>query len=815
MKSSLVNLQNQIQSVYSNNGKTTIFGAVYQKAINSQNVLGAPLTQFIDVFTTTGLSPLMCAYTSSQNRLYILAGASPTPSVLLYNFDSATGAYSYVGKIILSLANVSASTHTFHAFRVYDTGSQINIIVGSTSSILINGGTFVANSIATSDFTPGGTTIFPASGTNQKAIYFYQDPNAYGALSATTTVGGASAPSSIGTKLYVQNGAAATPSIYAWDLAVAPQAAGLVSSGISAQTTGITGSSPSAFFQMSGMNGYQVITSSISLFEAVVLFAGSGNVPTGFTAWIPGSAQTTGGPGYFMRDLQQLYTLTVTTLTGTITAGATITSNGVAFIAAAAYSIGATSILVTSPSGWNGNAPVNGSATVSAGTQTTVNITNEVAGNVCFNLSATGAGSAVTPTGVASSFSMVRAGGVSTNSFSFKTGLLPALVGTLLQSNSFQYAKPVSVPANATLNAQDCITFATSSTLYIGKLSELSSGVTSWPSLTPVTAVGGTNIVVPIAAFAVYSTIVDKWVYVSNTSSFVVTPHQANAILTWFGGLDTEYLEGLNPQTVQFGAAAIGAIAPGGNWLFAVSTTIGQRGILFVNIASDANFGNAGVVSQVLNVPAGTVLKTISSVEQLFDYTDSMNFWFRSANTSTDASFNTAVLPVGSPIVSGIVSNGWTSIKVASDLSAFILGPYFQFCVTFDILTLDANTPAQLNDLMYAYNPPSEQSEFWALDNDNTTQGTNTPSYAAWRQQLVYTVNPSNLFARVLDTSGTSLFTANLLSNPSSFSYSINAGISWTVVTSVGSIPFGVDLRLRTLVTPTPSVVAQPSLRES
>ena len=509
MKTFLAGLQNSTTTSYTKT-QTSLLGRVNSKTINSQTVLGPALTQFIDVFTQTGLSPLSSAYISSSGHLYILAGASPTPTVLLYNFNNTTGVYSYVGKVIVNLPNVSATTHTFRGFKVYESGSSIYVLIGTTGSIVINGTISVAWGLTTADFTVGGTTLFPAYGSNQKAVYAFQDPAAYGALNALTTIGGVATPQESGTpstasKIWVQNGAAASLVLYNFDMTLTPTVAGLVTNGVSAQTTTYTNTSPAAYFTMSSLNGYQVITSSAALFEAVVLMAGTGAVPAGFTAWTAGTAQTTGGPGYFMRDLQQQFTLTVTALTGTITAGATITSNGVAFIAVSAYAATATSIIVTTPNPWNGTSiPVNGSASVSAGTQGSVNITGVATGNVFFNLASTGVGAAVAPTSATSSFTMLRAGGLSTNMLNFKTGTLPSLAGTILQSNSFQYAKPVSAPANTALNGQDCLALASGSTVYMGKISDLTSLGTTWSSLTAVTLTGGTTITAPTAMFTAY-----------------------------------------------------------------------------------------------------------------------------------------------------------------------------------------------------------------------------------------------------------------------------------------------------------------------
>jgi hypothetical protein len=731
MKSYLAQLQAQTQTSYANNGKTTIIGRPQQKTINSTQVIGPALTQFIDVFTTTGATPAASDYNAATGRLFVLGAISASPTIYLYNFNATTGAYSYVGKVTMTLANAAATTHTLRGFKVYETGGLIYPIISTTGSVVINGGTYVGWGLSASDFTPGGTTIFAGITTGAKATYFLQDSGAKGTAHVATTSGGValgspSSSPSFNTKLYQQNGTAALPVIYSWDLATTP-AVSDTNSAVNSQTGGFGGTAPTAYFQYPGAS------IPFSANDPVVL---TGSVPGGFTATTATAAQTV----YFIRDIQ----------------------------------------LVT--------------------------------GNYYFNLSITSGGAAVVATTtVASGMNIMRAFGTSTNLFNFKTGNLPALTGTILQSNSFQYAKPVSAPANTALNGQDCLSLATNSTLYIGKLSELSSGVTTWPSITPVTASGGSTITAPVPAFAVYSgknnsADIDRWIYISNTSSFVVAPHQASTISTVFGGLTVIYYEGLNPQTVQFGGVTITNINVDAGWLFVTTSTVGQRGIIFMDISSDAMFGQAAVISPVLNVPAGTTFKYIQAIEQLFDVTDSLYFWIRNGTSSGDAVFSSANIPTPSN------NNGWTLISTAKDLSSQSIGPYFQLAATYQIMSLLANTPAQLADLNYTVLLPNENSDNWSDDNDNTTQGTGSPSYASFYLKTAYATSVPTLYTRAYDTSGNLIFSANTSANPTAFQYSTNGGTSWQ---SLGTIPNTVGTRVRVLVTPTPSGLAFPSIRES
>jgi hypothetical protein len=746
MRTYLAGLQNSTQTSYANNGKTTILGRAAQKTINSQSVIGPPLTQFIDVETLCGFVPTYCYFNPTTNHLFALGPASSTPIVALFNFNNLTGVYSYVGKVLMSLPNAAATTYTFRGFTVYESAGTIYPIISATGSVVINGGTYVGWGLTTSDFTVGGTTLWSANTSSQKAVYFLQDPAGLGSANIATTSWGCSLPqfsssSGVNTKVWQWNGTLALPQLFSWDLSLTPTVAGTVTNGISAQTMLYAGTSPSAFFTMgTSSNGY-------ANGDMVVLMNGSGSVPTAFNAWTAGTAQVAATNVYFIRDLQ----------------------------------------LVSS--------------------------------NYYFNLATTSGGAAVTPTSSTSSFTMIRAFGANSSLFSLKTGVLSTAfsLGTIIQADSVGYAKPVSAPANTALNGQDCLYMHTSAGLYMGKISDLTSLGTTWASMTftGVNITGtGIDIVAPSATLGCYSGQnnafdVDRFVYVTNTATYVMKPYQSSNISSVFGGVTDTYYETLNPVTVQMGATALTGVESAGGWLFACSSGVGQRGIVFADMYSDALFGNSVVISPVLSVQASSMFEYIATVEQLFNYTDSMNFWIRSASTSTDASFSSASAPSGY----GPTSNGWTLISTATNLASTTIGPYFQFAITYDILTLDANTPAQLNDLVYTIIGPNDISDYWAGSNNNTTQNGVSPAYTAFLLQQAYASSVPTLYFRAYDENGNLVASANTASNPTSFQYTTNNGLTWN---ALGTIPNTIDTtEVRYIWATPPGVPVFTSIRES
>ena len=758
MKTILANLNGSVQTSYSNNGKTTVFGRAFQKSINSQNVIGPQLTQWLDVLQLYALNPIDAYYNPNTGHLFVLSAASTTLTALniwvqLFNFSSSTNwVPTYVGKVNLNFANSAASSPAIKGFSVYESGGNITPIISITGSVPIEGSTYIAYNLTTSSFTVGGSTAWTASGASQAGyMYFLQDSSALGVNHVATTAWGQALPQysssgTVNTKVWQANGSFALPQMYSWDLSLAPSVAGTVTNGISAQTTSYAGTSPAAYFQMSAQNGYSLTNG-----DQVVLQNGTGNVPTGFTAWVSNTLQVAATNVYFVRDLQN------------------------------------------------------------------------TSGNWQFNLSTTSGGAAVVPTSSTSLFTMMRAFGTSSSMFNLKTGVLTALTGGAIVNNTMNYAKPISSPANTTLQGLDCISFQSSTALYMFKISDLTSGATTWPSL--LTA-GVTNTGTGLDVTAITTTQgeysgsgltgdLDNFIYVTNSSTFILKPYKVpgTALTSVFGGTTDTYYAGQNPVTVQAGVATITQIHTAGGFLFVCSTTAGQSGVAIMDMGSDALFGYSGVVSPVIGIPSGTIYKYIDTIEQLFNYTDSINFWVRSASTSSDASFSSVTLPLGSPGTSGVISNGWTSLATAIDNSSVSVGPYFQLCGTYDICTLDANTPAQIYDLISAILPPAEQSDYWAVDSDNTTQGSGSPSYVSWRLMTSYLTSVPTMYARVYDTNGNLIFSANTTSNPTAFQYSTNDGTSWN---ALGTIPNTVDTRVRVLVSPTPVVtVAQPSLRES
>lgn len=446
----------------------------------------------------------------------------------------------------------------------------------------------------------------------------------------------------------------------------------------------------------------------------------------------------------------------------------------------------------------SGSVPANFTSTTAGGAQTQYFLRDLqlVSGTWYFNLATTSTGAAVVPTSTTSNFTMMRANGISNTHSLLKTAIVtPALTGTLLVTHSFGVKRPLSVPANVTLNNVDCLSIATSSTVYLGPISELVDGSASWPNLTGVNLLGtGVDFVAPVAIFADYIPTLDRWVIVSNGSKFYVKPHQNNIIDAALGGLVTSYYEAQNPITVQPGLSTVLSISTADGWLFIVGSATGQRGVCSVDLKSDQQFDYSYIISKICQVEPGSKLFSPSTVEAIYEETDNCDFYVRSANSASDAIFNS---PTG----------GWTQIFVGQDNSSIALGPYFQILVKYNILTDGSGTPAQINDIALTYKSQTEISGKWLYSKNQSSD-----SSSVFYLKTPYATSVPKLYARYFDLSDTLAFEKNTTDHAASFKYSTDNGVTWT---AIGTIPNTAGTLVKIDYSPVPTFNIIPVLSES
>lgn len=273
--------------VYNKNSIST-FGNIYSKTIDSVKCFGPAETKFYDVQTDN----LILTFTQSgiqfktASRLYLLSTIATAgfADVLCYNVDPITKVRSIVGRHRVTLPNQAATNHTPVALKVDDSNtSNIKIVIATrAATVLINGGIFVANKVALSDFTmsPSPVQSFMALSSDIRGVYMYQDPALTGAAHAmgNTVIGmGKTTANEI---IAVKGANTLAISHDGFDLNVAPTITSYPS------TAPVVNGTASVF----QMTGHPFQNNDMVVFTA--------NAPTGFTV----STQTAVQTVYFVRN---------------------------------------------------------------------------------------------------------------------------------------------------------------------------------------------------------------------------------------------------------------------------------------------------------------------------------------------------------------------------------------------------------------------------------------------------------------------------------------------------------------------------------
>lgn len=673
--------------------RTTIQGRVASKTIGGKPVLGPPLTKFIDVFSDSAQTPTGTVYCTDNGRLFVLGAAIngstyDSVPILLYDFNLTTGVSAYVGRINVDVPNLAATVSTIRSLKAIDTGTTgWKIFLTTTATVTINGGLFLINNIDRSDFSIASPpTISMATGNNQKATYFLQDPSNIGTNQLNiAAVGSVLDPNN--NRIYVHNGTAAVHQYFVYSTNTSPTWA---SNAVTIDDT------------------TDVITDTGHAYGA--------NAP-----------------------------VIVTNLVG----GAGLTNNLVYFVR------------------------------------------NPIAG-VSYQLSLTSGGAVVNITS-AGTATVGRAWGTTGSNWVHKTGNLPVLVGTLLSNDSEDRAVPVAAPLNGgVLNGNSCAFLATSTNLYLGLLSELTSGATTWPSLTTSNILGTVNqITTPTAALASWSDTLDAATYTTNISKFITKQVVNNIIQTNTGELNTQYYEGFVNDTVNLGLVTVIGMDNAAGWLFAAGGTLGQRGVIAVDCRSDQRYDYSYIVTKVLSNPNG-LLRFFTSWEQLWESTGNIKLQYRTSGF-------------------GSISGGWIDLNSYENLAASVIGSnQIQFKILFNIQSEGSSSPAQINELLIGLDANNSISDNWEFSDDFSDNG--VPSRTTFRLKLAYGSVVPTLYYRAYDLSDALLVNNNTITNAAKFDYSTDNGTTWN---PLGTIPNVVGTLVRYSFTSPPGVDIRPGLKES
>lgn len=430
------------------------------------------------------------------------------------------------------------------------------------------------------------------------------------------------------------------------------------------------------------------------------------------------------------------------------------------------------------------NAPT-GFTLTGSGVQTVYFIRNATANT--FELSATSGGASINATSITASTVLTRAfGTTNSNWMSIRTGTVTGFAGVILLTNCESIVVPNSTldPAiPAAVDGQDCLFMPTNSNVYLIKLSEITNGATTFPTMVTVNVLGnGTDVVTIAPTFAAYSEVIGRIILISNTSQFYIKRWTSSAIDLSFGGLNTLWLENSSNKPYTFAGAAIVNLEVKDGWLYATLSTVGQRGVLYMDLRSHCDFGYSYVTSPIIDTSDVAFGKTIQTIEELFDLTSTMQFEYKTAATSSDVIFDDP-------------DTGWTTFEQASDLSAISFNKFTQARICFDIAVGNVNTPAQINSLFLSYIGKGEISDYWTGSVDNTSLSGASPMYVAFRLNKVYDTSVPTMYLRGYDDTGALVYNFNTVTDVAMFSYSTNNGTSWTALGTVPNTALTTEIR--------------------
>ena len=394
--------------------------------------------------------------------------------------------------------------------------------------------------------------------------------------------------------------------------------------------------------------------------------------------------------------------------------------------------------------------------------------------------------------------------GYTNSNFTLVTGTLTALSGVVLLVNNVQCITP-SHTANA---GSLCLSFLTSTNVYAAKVSDITSGVTSLPSLVTCTlAMSGDYITPATITFGQYIASIDKWVLETVTGNMqlrqLVTNDPNAKIFGLNSYLKTEVGGTITP--VDFGGVTNLCITDCNGFAVLTNTTVGQRNLVILDVQSDATSVNpstgqiyASLISPVISVNATTGV-LLTAYYELAQRATKPIVQYRTSGFATGpgAGFDAT----------------WTQAPKDGDLSAIANATSIQFRLLFTMMGFEVTNPPQINECYFLYNDNTQISANWEGSNNNTTQSAVTPAYTAFRLKTAYSSAVPTLFFRAYDDSNNLVASANTVSNPTLFQYTTNNGTSWN---ALGTIPnTALTTEVRYLWPTPPGVSVTVSIRES
>lgn len=863
-------LLDTVSGTYNQNHTTILGRAHVKTLLNGKDAIGPYLPKFVDVFTDTSGAVSFSAsapltFCSPNGRLYFvnIAGAGLV-NIVLYNFNLNTGATTYVGRLQASISAVG--TNTLRSLEALNdagtTNFKISIGIVNSSNVTFGGLYLVTCDLA--DFQPSGGRVVPfAAGPNQNfAVQHIVETRNSSLHTLTTNFGsfvdgnklwGMTVPTATTTRWYrfdYTNTQTQDPILITnWQnrgatgyIVNATAHGWLVNDHVTALPPRITSiaTGTTTTFTTANAHGFQAD-------ERVQVFhtAGAAILPTGVAVatnyYVRSSgltsttfelSTTVGGP-----SISTSGSFTGQAFVGLFPVGHTAASNQF-FVSNA--NLAANTFQYASALSSPGISAVNNTVTTISGTTITCSAVTTalvVGSRVRFwstgtfpsgisadtdywvvaqsgstvQVSATPNGTAISPgsfTGTLTigltatgNFYAYNALGQTAELFDYSTNAISGFTGATI-ANAADFATP-----NHTTNSGfPCVYFCSSTSHFLGRISELTSGASTWPSLLVQNNLPNTanNTVAPVTLFANWSQYLDRVV-----STTTVASGPSRFIIKRVVNTEADFVFGVaNNRALEAGVAAspldgqeVGGVATSNpevrnGWLILPLTSINQRGALVADLKADAFFDaidtastpSDGFITRVINVPAGSFIAAHVQ-RQLPGETCRPKIQYRTSGFAT---------PTG----------GWTDLPTDNDMSSVPSATQIQFKCLFPLFESSHARGAQVSEIRVIVQPDNENVDNWEISDEWSDN--NTPSRVAFRLKEAYPTVVPQLFFRARDLSNVLLVNHNTTANASNFQYSTDNGTTWL---PLGTIPNTVGTLVRYTFTSPPGVDIRPSIR--
>lgn len=374
------------------------------------------------------------------------------------------------------------------------------------------------------------------------------------------------------------------------------------------------------------------------------------------------------------------------------------------------------------------------------------------------------------------------------------TGTLPALAGVVLLVNCVKLTGATGPGVWSSNTGFLTLTWLTTTTIYNAKVSDITNGAASLPSLQSGNMAGPSSLLTPTAAFGQYSGTLDKFVIMTSNGRVLVKQgisNDANA-LTW--GLNNYINTELNAliTPVDFGAVTNLCLTTNNGLAYMSNTSVGQRNLLTYDLTAD----ETSVANLAAVVPGQINASIISPViSGTFTKGTVMGLYYELAKRSVRPTIQYRISNFSTGPGVGFDAT-WTAAPKDGDLSGITGATQVQFRFLFTMMGLEVTNPPQLVEAYFIYNDATQISENWEGSVDNSTQSGNSPMYVAFRMRTAYASVVPQLFVRGIDDSGNVIFLFNTITNIGVFSYTTNNGTSWTALGTIPNTPLTTEVRV-------------------